>query len=211
MGLRPTRVGALLALPACAARVVLGIWLAVEAAFFSPIQAQTVPGAEIIQFRIERNDNVWYLNVNLRLTLSTAVEEALNKGVPVYFVAESTLMRDRWYWMDRRVNQQVKSARLAYQPLTRRWRLTMSQGASSNGHASASLAQYFDQLPDALAVISRMASWKLAEGAEVDDGARHYVEFRFRLDTTQLPRALQLGTVNQSEWALNAEHTQRLN
>jgi hypothetical protein len=35
-----------------------------------------------------------------RLELPRAVEDALQRGVPLYFVAEAQLLRSRWYWRD---------------------------------------------------------------------------------------------------------------
>ena len=53
-------------------------------------------GAELDQLRVERVDNALLLQASLRLELGSAVEEALLKGVPVHFVAEAELLRDRW-------------------------------------------------------------------------------------------------------------------
>ena len=47
------------------------------------------------------------------------VEDALQHGVPLYFVAEAEVFRDRWYWRDERVARRPRVWRLAYQPLTR--------------------------------------------------------------------------------------------
>jgi hypothetical protein len=44
------------------------------------------------------------LQSTLRLDLGNAVEEALQKGMPLYFVTEAELVRDRWYWYDKKMN-----------------------------------------------------------------------------------------------------------
>ena len=74
--------------------------------------------------RTERAEGALLLHTTLKLELGPAVEEALVKGVPVYFVAEAELLRDRWYWYDRKVAGVTRYYRLVYQPLTRHWRLS---------------------------------------------------------------------------------------
>ena len=36
---------------------------------------------------------------------------------------------------------------------------------------------------------------------------RYTVDFDFRLDTTQLPRPLQMGVAGRADWSLSAERT----
>jgi hypothetical protein len=55
-----------------------------------------------------------------------------------------------------------------------------------------------------------VARWKIADGAQLEEGARHYVELRYRLDTGQLPRPMQIGLAGQSEWSLVLEHSARI-
>ena len=90
--------------------------------------------------------------------------------------------------------------RLAYQPLTRRWRLTVTSGAIKGGNLGLSLNQNFDSLPQALAIAKRISRWKIADASEIDSDQRYIVSFRFRLDVSQLPRPLQIGTLGQSDW-----------
>ena len=83
-------------------------------------------GVELEQLRVERHDAELLLHAHLKLELGAAVEEALTKGVAVHFVAEAELMRDRWYWYDRKIGHVSRYYRLAYQPLTRQWRLQVA-------------------------------------------------------------------------------------
>jgi hypothetical protein len=101
--------------------------------------------------------------------------------------------------------------RLVFQPLTRRWRLTAGSGPiSSNAELGVALSQIFDTLDEALAVIRRVSGWRVAELSDIEAGAAHRVEFRFRLDLAQLPRPLQIGTLGESDWSLNASASQNL-
>lgn len=165
---------------------------------------------DIEQLRVERQEQALLLNTVLRLELGPSVEEALLKGVAVHFVAEAELMRDRWYWYDRKVAQVTRYYRLAYQPLTRQWRLQVSSEPLSAAMAGTSIAQTFESLPAALDVIRRQTGWRLADAAEVEREARQYVVYRFRLDVSQLPRPFQITAGSQAGWNLSAGRTQRI-
>jgi hypothetical protein len=166
--------------------------------------------AEVSLLQIERNADNLLLTAAVQFELPTAVEDALLKGVPVIFVAEADILRERWYWLDKKVASTERHMRLVYQPLTRRWRLAVASGLIMNNGLGVALNQSFDSLEDALGAIRRVSGWRIAELADLDPGARHRVEFRFRLDVSQLPRPLQIGALGQRDWTLAATANQRL-
>jgi hypothetical protein len=176
----------------------LAVWLLAALALWLPQQARA-DQIEFSEFDVVRNDEGVVLNFALRFELPRGVEDALTKGVPLYFVAEAEVFRDRWYWRDKKVNKAARIWRVAYQPLTRKYRVTFG-----------GLNQNFDSLADALASVRRVNGWKIAESSQIDDG-RHYVEFSYRLDTTLLPRPMQIGIGGQPEWTLLVEKFQRFN
>lgn len=156
-------------------------------------------GVELPVLDVARQDGAIVLDFVARPALSRAVEEAMQKGVPVYFVAQATVYRPRWYWRDERVARASRTWRLSYQPLTGSWRVSL--GAIAQSAATAA---------EALAIVSRASRWKIADASEVDPGEPYYVEFSFRLDHTQLPRPMQLDLSTQAEWRLSVERTLRL-
>jgi hypothetical protein len=174
---------------------------------WSPARADP-NSAEVTQLQVERTEEGVLLSAAVRFELPQVVEDALEKGIPMFFVAEATILRDRWYWYDKRVAFATRHMRLAYQPLTRRWRLQVSQAPISN--PGVVLGQTFDTREEALAAMQRVSRWRIAEPADVDPDASHSVDFRFRLDVSQLPRPFQIGAVGQAEWIILAVRTQRL-
>jgi hypothetical protein len=98
--------------------------------------------------------------------------------------------------------------RLSYQPLTRRWRLVISSGPI--GNSGLALGQNFDTRDEALAAIQRISHWKIAEPGDIDPESRYSVDFRFRLDVSQLPRPFQIGAVGHSDWSISASRNVRL-
>jgi Domain of unknown function (DUF4390) len=173
------------------------------------------PGAaavtEITQLRAERADDGIYLSAVVRFEVPPAVEEALLKGIAVFFVVEADIYRNRWYWTDTRVASAARTLRLAYQPLTRRWRVNIVSGLiTSSSGLRATLSQNYESLPDALSAIQRLSRWKIAEASDVQPDAEHTLNLSFRLDLSQLPRPFQIGVAGQRDWTISAEARDRL-
>ncbi|MDW5444624.1 DUF4390 domain-containing protein [Polaromonas sp. SM01] len=160
---------------------------------------------EVTQLKLERSDDAVYLSATVQFDVPPVVEDALLKGIPMFFVAEADIYRDRWYWYDKRVTSATRTMRLAYQPLTRRWRLNVMSGAISVTGLRASISQTYDGLPEALAAIQRISRWRVADAAEIEPDSRHNVDFRFRLDLSQLPRPFQIGVAGQKDWTIAVE------
>jgi hypothetical protein len=136
------------------------------------------------------------------------IDDALEKGIPMFFVAEAVLLRDRWYWYDKQIAFTARHMRLSYQPLTRRWRLVVS--SMPIGNSGLALGQTFETREEAMAAVQRISHWKIAEAGDVDPDARYNVDFRFRLDVSQLPRPFQIGALGHADWNITAGRNQRL-
>lgn len=162
-----------------------------------------------VQLSLERAEDGLYLNAHLQLSLSELIEDALHKGIPMFFVAEAEVLRERWYWSDLQVSSAVRYFRLSYQPLTRRWRLSVAPAPFSNSGLGVTLGQSYEELEDVLSAMQRISRWKIAQADAVDVHAPFTVNFRFRLDTSQLPRPFQFGAVGQSGWSLLIARSQR--
>ena len=156
-------------------------------------------GVELATLSTSRDEGALTLEFVARVSLPRAVEDALQRGVPIYFVAEAQLKRSRWYWRDERVARVSRSWRLAFQPLTSAWRVSLG-----------GLNQSYPSLAEALSIVSRSANWKLADVAQLDGDRGHYIEFSYRLDTTQLPGPMQFGLGGQGDWAVGVSRTLRV-
>ena len=166
--------------------------------------------AEISQRQVERTADGVFLSATVRFDLPSAVEDALLRGVALFFVAEVDVFRDRWYWSDKKLLSVERHMRLAYQPLTRRWRLNIASGTITASSLGLALNQGFETLGEALAAMRRVSRWKIAEAGDIDTDPKNNVEFRFRLDVTQLPRPFQIGALGQADWDISATTIQRL-
>lgn len=188
-------------------------WLVVFAfALFSILPLAFAAGpdgsatATITNLQVERADGAIHLNAQLAFDLPAPIEDVLLKGIPLYFVAEAEVRRDRWYWYDKKLTTATRQMRLAYQPLTRRWRLNVSSGFGGNGSAGGlggGLPQYFDTLAEALSKVQRINRWRIVELNDLDPDSLHTLELSFKLDVSQLPRPFQFGLIGQSDWNLS--------
>ncbi|OZA40829.1 MAG: hypothetical protein B7X83_04020, partial [Polynucleobacter sp. 17-46-58] len=57
-------------------------------------------GIKIKSVEIERADNDWLLNATFQIELAPGLEDAVKKGVVLYFQTEFDVTRSRWYWFD---------------------------------------------------------------------------------------------------------------
>lgn len=156
---------------------------------------------ELSVFDLSRDEEGVYLSYAVDFDLGRSVDDALMKAVPLFFVAEAEIFRDRWYWRDRRVAHAVRTWRVVYQPLTSTYRVSSVGG----------LSQTYPTRAEALAATSRASHWKIAEAGQIEEGAHHYVDFQYRLDTAELPRPMQIGISGEPDWQLAVKRTQRLN
>lgn len=177
-----------------------GLLLALAALLAAGPRLARAQAVELQVFSVQRAEEGVLLSYTAEFELSRSVEDALVRGVPLYFEAQATVLQSRWYWRDRRVAQAVRTWRVTYQPLTRMYRV-----------GTGALYQNFETLAEALDVLRRAARWRIAEAGQLDPDGSYYVEFSFRLDTSQLPRPMLLGVGGEAAWVLSVERTVRLN
>lgn len=182
----------------------LRVWVLLLALFMGS-GAALANEPQVVSSGLQRTAEGVRLNVRLDLKATPSVEQALTKGVPMYFVWRAEMIRDRWYWYDKQEVSVSRTLRLAYQPLTRRWRLSVStEGDAGSGTPGLTYAlhQSFDSLNEALAVVGRVAGWQVAEAHNMSD-ADWRIEWHFELDLALLPRPFQLGMANEPDWNIS--------
>ena len=150
--------------------------------------------AVVSNAKLDLTEDGYQLNADFELQLTTGMQEAVRKGVPLYFIAEFQLTRGRWYWLDQSVISVTRDRRVSYAPLTDQYRIAVS-GISQN-------VSSFD---DVRRVLSRVRSWTVAERGQLKPGEKYEAALRFRLDTSQLPKPFQLNVITSKEWSLASD------
>ena len=177
------------------------LWLAVGAFITAPSSAFAderigVMAAALEPARDSQNmsGDALLLNATFEFELPQALEEAVQKGIALYFNIEFELFRKRWYWFDRRVASSTLTYRLSYSPLTRQYRL-----------ARGGLSQSFESLDEALALLKSVRNWKVADKSVLSSRDEYEAQVRMRLDVTQLPKPFQVNAITSREWTLASD------
>lgn len=146
------------------------------------------------ELRIEEGEVL--LNAEFDLTLNATLEEALQRGIPLYFLLEFELSRSRWYWLDEKVSQTSLSYRLSYNALTRQYRVALGSGL---------LAPTFNTLEEVERYVGRVTSRPVASASALSKGTRYDAALRLRLDVNQLPKPFQVSALGSREWTLSSD------
>src|SRR5512141_3037647 len=103
------------------------LWVALlAAALLACALGASVARADTIAVRsaeVRVEEDGYYLNAEFELSINPTLEEALHKGVPLYFLLEFELTRPRWYWFDDKILEYSTQYRVSYTPLTRQYRV----------------------------------------------------------------------------------------
>jgi hypothetical protein len=149
---------------------------------------------EIRDPQISLEEEGYVLAADFNLDFNARLEEAVTKGVILYFVTEFELTRPRWYWLDEKVASRTQTFRLSYHALTRQYRL--STGA---------LHQSFETLDGALRMLSRLRNWSVLDKTAIKTDEIYVAGLRMRLDLTQMPKTFQVTAIANRDWNLASE------
>ena len=131
-------------------------------------------------------------NGDFEFDADRALEEALAKGVPLYFLVEFECYRPRWYWLDERIGTAAPTHPLSFHALTRTYRLS-----------TATLHRSHIRRWTKRSTRSRgSASWPAARAARSSSDTTYNAYVRMRLDTAQLPKPFQVNALANREWTL---------
>lgn len=169
-------------------------------------QAAAKSVAEVRAFDLKATPEGLQLTASLQLTLGQEVQEVLQKGVPIHFVAEADVRRQRWYWRDAAIAKVKRRSRLSYSPLSRRWLVAHS----GSGRTDVNLQMSYASLDEALVAVRNIGPWQVAAAEALNADERYAVELRFDLDLSQLPRPFQIGLEAQSSWSVKAQAKRKL-
>jgi Domain of unknown function (DUF4390) len=179
--------------PSCARRLALRlIGAALVALALPPFARADVVPVKAAELRVDEDEIL--LSAEFDLALTPTLEEALQKGIPLYFTIEFDLTRARWYWVDEKIAEWSITYRVSYSSLTRQYRV-----------ASGPLGQTFASLDDVERFIGRVSPRPVARADALIKGERYEAALRIRLDVTQLPKPFQVNALALREWQLASD------
>ncbi|OGA17870.1 MAG: hypothetical protein A3I63_06630 [Betaproteobacteria bacterium RIFCSPLOWO2_02_FULL_66_14] len=138
--------------------------------------------------QLSTTDEGLVLDADFDFALKPRLAEAVAGGVPLYFVVEFELARQRWWWFDEKAAAKRNQLRLSYHPLSRQYRLSTGM-----------LNQHFSTLEEALQVLRRVRNWLVAERGATSAETQYDAAVRMRLDVSMLPKPFQVSAITSRD------------
>lgn len=139
-------------------------------------------------------DEAYVLNADFDLNLSGAVEEAVNKGVPLNFLIEFQITSPRRYWFDDEIVTVTNIVIISYHALSRQYLINRDNHQQS-----------FASLQEAKAEFSHLREWQVVEKDLLKKGENYQAALRVRLDQSKLPKPLQVDALGSEDWNIVSE------
>ncbi len=156
--------------------------------------AARADGIEVRSASITPSEDGWQLDAQFDIQFSPRLEEAVNRGVPLYFVVEFELSRPRWYWFDEKPVQLSQTYKISYTPLLRQYRLSVGN-----------VYQNFTRMEEVTRVLSKIRGWHVADRGALKKDGTYQAAVRMRLDTGQLPKPFQVNAIASRDWTLDSD------
>lgn len=178
----------------CSRKLSLFAALAALCLIFVAPGASYADGIEVKNAAVTLADDSLVLQAEFGTTLTPTLEDALNKGVSLYFLLEFELIRPRWYWVNEKIISTQQQYRLSYNALTRQYRIGVGN-----------LYQNFGTLAEALEVMSRLRRREEIEPGAIRKDAAYTAGLRLRLDISRLPKPFQISALGSREWNIGTD------
>ena len=175
-------------------RAMIALGLALGARLYGHPGLARAAAVDAQPLGIEQEPDGLYVSATVVFALPRALEDALHRGIPLYFLTRVAVVHGRWWWFDEKIGAAQVLSRLAYQPLLEKYRV--STGALQKNYSS---------LDEALNQVQHVLHLKVADAKDLVIGRRYIVHASFELDLSQLPRPFQINVGSQSEWQLEAD------
>jgi hypothetical protein len=156
--------------------------------------AVSAEGIKIKSFELERVENDWTLSASFQIELSPGLEDAVQKGVVLYFQTDFEVTRSRWYWFEERPIFVQRQTRLSYQPLTQQYRI------ASDGFTFSAKT-----MSEALQAVGSVGGWRVIDSGQLDPNRSYSVGLRMALDLSKLPKPFQVNALNNRDWNVSSD------
>jgi hypothetical protein len=151
-------------------------------------------GIKLKSADLERVDSDWLLNATFQIELTPGLEDAVQKGVVLYFQTEFDLTRSRWYWFDEKPVFTQRLTRLSYQPMTQQYRI------ASEGFTFSAKTMF-----EALQAVGSIGGWKVIDSNQIDPSKSYTAALRMMLDLSKLPKPFQVNALNNRDWNVTSD------
>lgn len=158
-------------------------------------QARSEGSIEIKSFSLDAVDEGYQTSLDAQIVLNSTLEQALEKGIVLYFVTKFAIIDSRWFWLDEEVARSKLRIGLSYHALTRQYRLSGRMITS----------QSFDTLQDALHALGKQHNIPLEVRPSLKQDAEYMATLQIWLDISRLAKPFQLEWFSSKDWNLSSE------
>lgn len=158
------------------------------------IAAVQAEGIRIKSVNVAAVEKGYVISVDSEIVLNATLEQALEKGIVLYFVTKFSLVDLRWYWFNDEVVRGKIRVGLRYYALTRQYHLN-----------HPSFLQSFNTLKEALQALGQLRDYPLAMKSELSQDIDYIASLRIWLDLTRMPKPFQIEALGSSQWNLSSD------
>jgi hypothetical protein len=155
------------------------------------VQAEDIRIKSVNVAAVEQN---YVISVDTEIALNATLEQALEKGIVLYFVTKFSLVDSRWFWLNDEVARGKLRVGLRYYALTRQYHLNYP-----------SFSQSFNTLKEALQVLGQLREYPLTVKFELKQDVDYIASLRIWLDLTRMPKPFQVEALGSSQWNLSSD------
>ncbi len=162
--------------------------------FVAPATATQAGSIQIKSVNLAAVKQNYIISVDSEIILNATLEQALEKGIVLYFATKFSLVDSRWYWLNDEVARSKLRVGLRYYALTRQYHLnypTYSQG--------------FNTLPEALQALGQLHDFPVSIKSELKQDVDYIASLRVWLDLTRMPKPFQVEALGSSQWNLSSD------
>jgi hypothetical protein len=140
-----------------------------------------------------RQQDAYHLIGGFSIKLTRQLEEALQKGVTLTFLQQFEADRPRDWWFAEDIAVLQRQVKLSYHALLRYYQLSVEGSQTTH-----------EQIDEALRAAGDFQEWRVIEAKALDRKYLYRGRVRMSLDTTQLPKPLQVNAAVSSRWELDS-------
>ncbi|MBU6467724.1 MAG: DUF4390 domain-containing protein [Betaproteobacteria bacterium] len=133
------------------------------------------------------------INARYDVQLNSTLEQALTRGIPLFFSLNCEIIQSRWYWFDKKLYSSQQERKLTFNPLTRSYRFYVG-----------SVYVTYNTLDEALQAVGQVSSWALGEANLLKKNETYQATLQLKLDVSQLPKPFQIDAIANNDWNLSS-------
>lgn len=155
------------------------------------VQAESIRIKSVNLAAVEQG---YEISVDSEIILNATLEQALEKGIVLYFVTKFSLVDSRWYWLNDEVVRGKSRIGLRYYALTRQYHLSHPP-----------FSQSFNTLKEALQALGQLRDYPLTIKSELKQDVDYIASLRIWLDLTRMPKPFQVEALGSNQWNLSSD------